>query len=142
MFPDVSDTHPIRKDRTCIDCGLYKRYTEFPYQRHPNSPEKYAALPRCKPCQSAWKNKSHIKRKYGLSWEEYVSMMDKQQGRCLLCGSEGSGKDNKLVVDHDHDTGEVRGLLCWSCNVGMGLFKEDIDLLQKVIKYINRESIE
>lgn len=122
-----------------MDCGVYKKYTEFPFQRHPRSPEGYACLPRCKPCHSIWKNKQHIKRSYGLEWEEYVSLMDKQEGKCLLCSSSGSGKNNRLVVDHDHDTGEVRGLLCWSCNVGIGLFKEDTELLNKVIKYISRE---
>jgi hypothetical protein len=139
MFPDVSANHSLYKDRTCIDCGEYKRYTEYPFHKHPYSSEGYTALPRCKPCNSAWKNKQHIKRKYGLEWEDYVSLLDKQKGKCFLCESDGSGKDNRLVVDHDHSTGEVRGLLCWSCNVGIGLFKEDVALLEKVIKYVNRE---
>lgn len=139
MFPDVSPTHPLYKDKTCIECGEYKRYTEFPFHKHSRAPEGVTSLPRCKPCQAVWKNKQHIKRSYGLDWEAYIELMDKQQGKCFLCGSNGSGKDNRLVVDHDHDTGEVRGLLCWNCNVGIGLFKEDISLLEKVIKYINRE---
>jgi len=139
MLPDVSENHTLRKDRTCIDCGLYKRYTEFSYHRHALAPEGYNALPRCKPCNSVWKNKAHLKRKYGLEWEEYVAMLDRQKGKCFLCGSDGSGKDGKFVVDHDHDTGEVRGLLCWNCNVGLGLFKEDTELLARAIKYVNRE---
>lgn len=139
MFPDVSQNHSLYKDRTCTDCGVYKRYTDFSFHKHAKAPEGYAHMPRCKPCHSAWKNKQHIKRSYGLEWEDYVALMDKQKGKCLLCGSDGSGKDSRLVVDHDHDTGEVRGLLCWNCNVGIGLFKEDTELLEKVIKYINRE---
>ncbi len=96
-------------------------------------------MPRCKPCHSAWKNRTHIRRSYGLEWEEYIALMNKQCGKCALCGSEGSGKDTRLVVDHCHETGRVRGLLCWSCNVGIGLFKEDTDLLNKVIDYIRKD---
>jgi hypothetical protein len=96
-------------------------------------------MPRCKPCHSAWKNRTHIRRSYGLEWEEYIELMNKQCGKCALCGSEGSGKDTRLVVDHCHETGRVRGLLCWGCNVGIGLFKEDTDLLNKVIDYIRKD---
>jgi hypothetical protein len=139
MFPNLSPTHSVYKDRTCLECGEYKRYTEFSFSKHPRAPEGYASVPRCKPCHAIWKNKIHIKRTYGLEWEDYVNLMDKQEGKCYLCGSSGSGKDQRLVVDHSHTTGEVRGLLCWSCNVGIGLFKEDTDLLRKVIKYIDRD---
>ena len=139
MFPNVSETHPIRKDRTCAECGEYKRYTEYPYAKSSVSAEGYAAYPRCKPCHSAWKNKAHIRRTYGLEWDEYLDLMNKQCGKCALCGSEGSGKDTRLVVDHCRETGRVRGLLCWSCNVGIGLFKEDPDLLNKVIDYIRKD---
>lgn len=139
MFPNVSENHPIRKDRTCVECGEYKRYTEYSFAKSSVSAEGYAGYPRCKPCHSAWKNKAHIRRTYGLEWDEYLDLMNKQCGKCALCGSEGSGKDTRLVVDHCHETGRVRGLLCWSCNVGIGLFKEDPDLLNKVIDYIRKD---
>jgi hypothetical protein len=139
MISNVSQSHALYKDKTCIECGVYKQHTDFSFHKHPYAPEGYASMPRCKPCHSAWKNKQHIKRNYGLEWDEYVALLDKQKGKCFLCGSNGSGKDSRLVVDHDHETGEVRGLLCWNCNVGIGLFKEDTELLNKVIKYINRE---
>lgn len=71
---------------------------------------------------------------YGLSIEEYNNMLNKQNNKCLICGSK-----NRLVVDHNHKTGEVRGLLCGKCNKGLGLLKENPLILVKTIKYIRGE---
>ena len=79
----------------------------------------------------------HIKRKYGLSEEEYLCILYEQRGLCLLCGKP-MGED--ICVDHDHETGEVRGLLHRLCNVGIGAFGDDIDMLERAIEYIRRFS--
>ena len=135
--PDVSKDHKLFQDRTCKECGEYKVHTEYSYNKNSKAPEGYVALPRCKPCHSIWKNKSHIERTYGLSWDEYTDLMDEQKGCCKLCGSEGSGEGKRLVVDHCHDTGNVRWLLCWPCNIGLGMFKDDLTLLDKVKTYLS-----
>jgi len=73
--------------------------------------------------------------KYDLTEEEYVSLGTLQQGRCAICGNlpvEGE----KLMVDHDHETGEVRGLLCRKCNTGLGFFNDDTQLLLTAVGYI------
>src|SRR5699024_496382 len=59
-------------------------------------------------------------RKYGMTLEEYELRADAQGGRCLICAKPGA----QLLVDHDHETGAVRGLLCHGCNVGLGWFKD------------------
>lgn len=58
-----------------------------------------------------------------------------QNGSCAICGKKET-ESKKLVVDHNHKTGKVRGLLCHSCNTALGLVKEDIEILKKMIKYI------
>ena len=75
-----------------------------------------------------------IKLKYGLSQEEYREMVIKQGGKCLICN-----KKKDLYVDHDHQSGIVRGLLCYNCNIGIGLFYENIDHLNNAIKYLCAE---
>lgn len=79
---------------------------------------------------------SHLKKLYGLTPEQY----DALGTACEICGAgrQDSRKGFRLAVDHDHDTGKVRGLLCGNCNSGIGLFKHDRDLLMKAIAYLER----
>jgi predicted alpha/beta-hydrolase family hydrolase len=74
---------------------------------------------------------------YGLTIEEYRVLHDEQEGKCLICGQECQ-TGRMLSVDHDHNTGKVRGLLCQNCNTGIGKFKDDPDLLKKAISYLER----
>jgi hypothetical protein len=61
-------------------------------------------------------------------------MLYKQGGKCGICGSVSNGK--RLAIDHDHETGRVRGLLCQQCNTALGLFKDQVELLKKAIDYL------
>ena len=73
-----------------------------------------------------------LESRYGMSLEEYNQMVSDQDGGCKICGT----KESKLYVDHDHDTGKVRGLLCHCCNAGIGLLKDSPDIMQKAIQYV------
>lgn len=81
----------------------------------------------------------HLK-KIGLSEPEYTSMLDGQGGVCAICGKPETmairGKTVSLAVDHDHKTGKIRGLLCTPCNRGIGLLKDDPNILNKAISYL------
>jgi Recombination endonuclease VII len=77
----------------------------------------------------------HLRRKFGLTTDEFEEMVRQQGGVCAICGrAPKTGK--RLHVDHDHDTGEVRGLLCFSCNVGVGNLGNDIERLQRTVDYL------
>lgn len=75
-------------------------------------------------------NKARLRYRYELDIADYEEMLKSQNGRCKICSQ--LGKD----VDHDHRTGKVRGLLCGNCNRALGLFREDIGLLIKAIRYL------
>lgn len=73
-------------------------------------------------------------------------MSNRQRGVCKICGNidvkvnkTGESRIQRLAVDHCHKTGKVRGLLCASCNGGLGLFKDDINLLKKATRYLTKE---
>lgn len=83
---------------------------------------------------SAYHRAWSLQKKYGLSLEQYESMVAEQEGCCAICGE----VPQKLVVDHDHLTGNVRGLLCHACNVTLGLMKEDPARLLAAIGYLRK----
>ena len=86
--------------------------------------------------QSAIALRSRLKYKYGLSLDQYNQMLT-EQGGCAICGTtEPGGKYGRFHVDHDHKTGEVRGLLCNGCNVGLGHFRDHPERLNKAAEYL------
>lgn len=74
----------------------------------------------------------HIKTVYGIPHEEFDKLLAKQENKCGIC-KEILDPPN---VDHCHETGDVRGLLCYSCNIGLGFFKDNAELLIQAIKWI------
>lgn len=77
-------------------------------------------------------------RQYGLTPEQYAEMLAKQGGVCAICHLVCS-TGRKLAVDHDPETGRVRGLLCTNCNQGIGKFHDDIEKLQAAILYLQAD---
>ena len=73
--------------------------------------------------------------RYGVSPEQYLEMYQAQEGKCKICGKELPDGEY-LCIDHDKATGEVRGLLCNNCNRALGFFHDDVNSLQKAIKYL------
>lgn len=86
------------------------------------------------------RRRSHNYKKYGLSSEEYMEMYKKNEGKCYICNQpeiiKRKGKVKRLAIDHCHSTGKVRGLLCQNCNRGLGLLKDNIEVLENAIKYL------
>lgn len=78
----------------------------------------------------------------GLTVDEYLAKIAEQNNLCAICGEperrpdKASRKIKALAVDHDHETGQIRGLLCSACNTGLGLFQDDPELLAKAADYL------
>lgn len=72
---------------------------------------------------------------YGLSEKDYVALIKQQEGRCLCCG-----ESRKLMVDHNHVTGVVRGLVCSQCNVAAGMLEDNPDKVLLLLRYLARKS--
>lgn len=81
----------------------------------------------------------HLRRSYGITIKDYDKMFESQGGTCAICGRPETAKGRSLAVDHSHDTGEVRGLLCHACNTSIGKFRENREWLLKAIKYLGGE---
>lgn len=78
-----------------------------------------------------------IKHKYGITLQQYDALLEFQRAVCAICGDEPAAS-KPLCVDHDHETGEVRGLLCRRCNAALGMLKERADLLASAHEYLLR----
>ena len=77
-----------------------------------------------------------LKRKYGITLKDYYLLLEKQNYKCAICGSDNPKRDKFFCVDHDHKTGEVRGLLCFICNTSLGGFGDNIRTLEAAINYL------
>lgn len=82
---------------------------------------------------------AHYKRKFGISLEQYNEMLNAQNGVCAICRNTCDAGLN-LAVDHCHDCGQVRALLCKNCNTALGLLKENTDIMQAAIQYVRNHS--
>ena len=85
---------------------------------------------------SAIWHKSRLKLVYGLTPEEYDAMLERQGGGCAICGTTSPMPHAWFSVDHDHNTGAIRGLLCNRCNVCIGRVNDDPELLRKALTYL------
>jgi hypothetical protein len=123
----------------CSSCGEMKALDKFGR----NSSKKSGLADYCRPCHNEIMAKIkqkihgsvrsyHLKRRYGLTAEDVAERQLLQRCRCLICL-----KETELHVDHDHASGRFRGLLCFSCNNGLGQFKDDPDTLRKAADYLD-----
>ena len=79
--------------------------------------------------------KNKLRLRYSITLEEYDQMFEDQNGKCKICGTEENG-NKRFSVDHDHETGKVRGLLCYRCNTSLGWFEKNKD---NVLVYLRGE---
>ena len=128
-----------------MSCGKEKFATEF-YVRNKVTMIRHSS---CKECDKIRVKNRHLKnpertknndlkRNYGITLKEHQQMFDDQNGRCAICKQEGDGRWKKLCVDHDHETGKVRQLLCRNCNMVLGQIRDNINLLEEMVVYLKR----
>ena len=77
---------------------------------------------------------------YGINLKEWEKIFEQQGRKCAICGATSPGKQN-WRTDHNHVTGQVRGILCNSCNTSLGLFDEDIQRIQCAIDYVTKQGV-
>ena len=147
--------------KTCSKCKTEKPYSEFHIsQKGVKGPiyksqckvcvrkrqvEKYHSLTeeqkkqrreRSNCYNPEYRQRYNLRTRFGLTTEEFSDMIVEQNSMCKICG-DGFDETNKPQIDHNHETGKVRGLLCRNCNTSLGLLKENTDTILNMISYIN-----
>lgn len=138
--------------KTCTVCNQELDYSHY----HNSKVTKDGYGYRCRECDKKARRKyrennrerfaessrrRQLKYKYGISLEEYFSMLELQGDACALCGtgdnkSPGEKRTQNWSVDHCHKTDRVRGLLCTNCNRGLGLLGDTVESLKKAVEYL------
>ena len=124
------------KEMVAYDIESQSKVCSICKERHPfdmfavcnHSPDKKGSY--CSKCAPSYRRKANI-RGYGISIEEYDRMKKEQGSKCAICGRGGH-----LYVDHNHNTGEVRGLLCNSCNSAIGQLQDSPAVVTKALRYL------
>lgn len=117
--------------RVCTKCKEEKLLTEY----YKNSLSKTGLTTYCKSCdKNRYRHADYVKRLYGINIEEYNEMVMLQCGTCAICSE--IPENHRLAVDHNHDTGIVRGLLCRKCNAGIGLLQDNPQLIERALEYV------
>ena len=135
--------------RTCNKCGEAKAPEEF-YPRYDHASLLMAT---CKECKRAYARRYHTENKddpqfkekrrgrrirfeYGIDNSEYERLLAAQGGTCAGCHTTEPGRHEKFDIDHDHQTGKVRGLLCGNCNRALGLLKDSAETAANLATYL------
>lgn len=139
--------------KQCIKCLEWKELDLFNIRKFgPN--KKICPRSTCKKCLNQynikwrrehpeksykWNKSKLLKKKYGITTNDYDRMSQKQKHCCAICKKPGIDFKTGLGVDHDHDTGKVRGLLCVKCNTAIGSLN-GIELLRSAIRYFRKHN--
>ncbi|MET8943653.1 endonuclease VII domain-containing protein [Streptomyces sp. NPDC004542] len=111
----------------CLKCGQVKP----PGEGHRNAWASDGLPTRCKACRASEGRADHLRRQYGLTEAERVELIAAQGGVCCTCLAAPP-----VHVDHCHETGRVRGVLCFSCNAALGQFKDQPDAIRRAAAYV------
>ena len=127
--------------KVCTRCKVEKSLDSFNKRKDSKDGLQYF----CKECKEVLNKETYcpdkaanlsLKSKFGMTLEDYDTMLEQQEGCCKVCGTDEPGGQGRFHVDHNHTTGKVRGLLCSGCNKGLGHLQDSPDVLLKALAYL------
>jgi hypothetical protein len=122
----------------CSVCNQYKYNFEFTYR----TSQIRGFGSQCKECAKKRQKNSFRQKRYGINTDDYEAMLDAQFFECLICHTDIEQCTRELDVDHCHHCNQVRGLLCGSCNQGLGSFKDNLENILAAAEYLRSHSCE
>ena len=131
----LNESNSLKK---CSNCKKLLDIEEFHREKH--RPDGKCIF--CKSC----KRYLQLFKKFRLSKNDYEMMLDAQGGVCAICKQPEKQKRNNVIkflgVDHNHISGKIRGILCADCNLGLGKFKDNPEMLRRALAYLEKDGCE
>jgi len=135
--------------KICLLCETEKDESNF-YKFFDRWAGKSYLSARCKPCHYQYKKTSptakrnrkaeKLQLRYGLTYEQWEKMREQENYKCMICGISEDEMGKKLDVDHCHDSGKVRGVLCNTCNTMLGHARDNVRILEEAVQYLKKNS--
>lgn len=134
--------------KQCNRCRLWKPLSSF--NKQSSNPDQLAYA--CRSCTKTYRKqwnganvdkvalhdrRAKLWKKYQITLEQYEEQLAQQGGGCAICGRKECQTGRNLAVDHDHDTKELRGILCIKCNISVGNIDDDPELARKMMEYLS-----
>lgn len=145
----VGDRPPGSKKLARIDDGALMGPLNFRWTLTPSAADQRRYVREWHQANPEYSKDRHFKARYGITFADYQQMHADRDGKCDICGNREThfGRKNKrgevyLCVDHDHETGAVRGLLCGACNVGLGALGDNALTLLRAVGYLRQHERE
>ena len=135
--------------KICSNCKINKEESE--YYKRSNRPCGVKSI--CKECNKVYPKRRNVDtsraydlmKSYKITLKEYNLLLEKQDNKCWICNKDSSellnSRKKYLCVDHCHINKSIRGLLCDTCNRALGMFKDDVKILNKAIEYIEKQNL-
>lgn len=128
---------PALMSKTCRICEVHLPISKFPKNKHLTGGDD--TVSNCEDCRPHLDRIYRNKFKYGLDYHGYMALYNAQDGACGICDVKATPFSGFLHVDHCHNTGRVRGLLCNGCNFLVGQGRERASILNRAIKYVEEK---
>lgn len=137
------DVHKVDGIRTvCSQCTreFQQRQRDARGPRHREYDKEYNRAWRRTPRGRRLSKDKSLRNNYGMTLEQYEQMLTSQDNSCATCKTKDPGGPHKIFqVDHDHETGAIRGLLCYRCNHGISCFRESVEIIEAVVDYLRAD---
>lgn len=133
----ITYVNTVNIKNTTKSCGCLKQELRK-LQKGKNNPNYIHGKCRNYDKTKSYRFDMHLRTRYKINSKIYQRMLKKQNYRCIICKKHKNKQKRRLSVDHDHQTGKIRGLLCDNCNLIIGYAKENIMILKNIIEYLKR----
>ena len=137
------EPHDTVPTKFCPRCATHKPLSGF----HKNRAKPDGVQGYCRPCfvtlnsdyarrHPDWSRNTHLRKTFGITVADRQRIVDAQGGRCAICADLFEGQYRSKCIDHDHETGQIRGILCRRCNIMLGHARDRVDILAAAISYL------
>lgn len=137
-MPAITKKPNQKGEWQCASCNKWKLPSEYNKNKSQKSGLHYS----CRDCSKKHVRKYNLSTKYGITLEKYDSLLAEQMSKCAICDKSLDANSHKYnerpVVDHNHDTGKVRQLLCHKCNLALGNMNDSSEYAYKLYQYLKR----